>query len=112
MMPEAYKLVRYLSHNNLANNKRSKVDYYMYAYRLEIIRNLMKWFSFFFIVLTKVPTTVPFRLIRPSRVTRPVVLAEFGHLSRVTTPMADDFWWIQKKVKKAFKNIFTGVEHM
>ena len=57
MMPEAYKLVRYLSHNNLANNKISKVDYYMYAYRLEIIRNLMKWFSFFFIVLTKVPTT-------------------------------------------------------
>ena len=44
--------------------------------------------------------TVPFRLIRPSRVTGPVVLAEFGHLSRVTTSMADDFWWIQKMVKK------------
>ena len=57
MMPEAYKLVRYLSHNNLANNKISKVDYYMYAYRLEIVRNLMKWFGFFSIVLTKVPTT-------------------------------------------------------
>ena len=56
--------------------------------------------------------TVPFRLIRPSRVTGPVVLAEFGHLSRVTTPMANDFWWIQKTVKKAFKKIFTGVGHM
>ena len=56
--------------------------------------------------------TVPFRLIRPSRVTGPVVLAEFGHLSRVTTPLADDFWWIQKTVKKAFKDIFTGVGHM
>ena len=48
--------------------------------------------------------TVPFRLIRPSRVTRPVVLAEFGHLSRVTTPMAEDFWRIQKTVKKGFLN--------
>ena len=56
--------------------------------------------------------TVPFRLIRASRVTGPVVLAEFGHLSCVTTPMADDFWWIQNTVKKAFKNILTGVEHM
>ena len=44
--------------------------------------------------------TVPFRLIRPSRVTGPVVLAEFGHLSHVTTPTAEDFWWIQKTVKK------------
>ena len=34
--------------------------------------------------------TVPFRLIQPSRVTGPVVLAEFSHLSRITTPMADD----------------------
>ena len=57
MIPEANKFVRYLSHNNLPNNKISKVDYYMYAYRLEIVRILMKWFTFFFIVLTKVPTT-------------------------------------------------------
>ena len=37
-----------------------------------------------------IESTVPFRLIRPSRVTGPVVLAEFSHLSRVTTPVADD----------------------
>ena len=56
--------------------------------------------------------TVPFQLIRPSRVTGPVVLAEFGHLSRVTTPLADNFWWIQKMVKKGLKKMFTGVGHM
>ena len=43
-----------------------------------------------------VTDTVPFRLIRPSRVTRPVVLAEFRHLSRVTAPLAEDLWWIRK----------------
>ena len=42
------------------------------------------------------------QLIRPSRITGPVVLAEFGHLSPVTTSMADNFWWIQKMVKKGF----------
>ena len=26
--------------------------------------------------------------------------------------MADDFWWIQKTVKKAVKDIFMGVGHM
>ena len=52
--------------------------------------------------------TVPFQLIRPSHITGPVVLAEFGHLSPVTTSMADDFWWS----KKAFKKIFMGVGHM
>jgi hypothetical protein len=41
-----------------------------------------------------------------------VVLAEFSHLSHVTTPMAGDFWWIQKMVKKAFKKIFMGVGDM
>ena len=74
----------------------------MTYYKFEIV-----WFKF---VLNTY--TVPFRLIRPSRVTGPVVLAEFGHLSRVTTPMADDFWWIQKWSKKAFKKTFTGVGHM
>ena len=57
-------------------------------------------------------STVPFRLIRPSRVTGPVVLAEFSHLSRVTTPMADDFWWIQKMVKKGFLKDIHGVGQM
>ena len=56
--------------------------------------------------------TVPFQLIRPSCITGPVVLAEFSHLSHVTTPMADDSWWIQKMVKKVFKQIFMGVGHM
>ena len=44
--------------------------------------------------------TVPFQLIRPLHIT-PVVLAEFGHLSCITTPMANNFWWIQKWSKKA-----------
>ena len=52
--------------------------------------------------------TVPFRLIRLSHVTGPVVLAEFGHLSPVTASMADDFWWIQKMVKKGFKKDVYG----
>ena len=52
--------------------------------------------------------TVPFRFIQPSRVTGSVVLAEFGHLSHITTPMADDFWWIQKMVKKGFKKNVHG----
>ena len=58
------------------------------------------------------PHTVPFRLIRPSRVTGPVVLAEFSHLSRVTTPMADDSRWIQKMVKKGFSKDIHGVGQM
>ena len=41
-------------------------------------------------------------LIRLSCVTGPAVLAKFSHLSCVTTPMAEDFWWIQKMVKRAF----------
>ena len=48
-----YKLARYLSHNNLANNKISKVGFYMYLCGLKIVlevRILMKWISFFFIV--------------------------------------------------------------
>ena len=57
-------------------------------------------------------STVPFQLTQPSCVTGPVVLAKFSHLSCVTTPMTDDFWCIQKMVKKAFINILTGVEHM
>ena len=48
------------------------------------------------------PYTVPFWLIRLSRVTRPVVLAEFHQLSQVTAPLADDLWWIRKTVKKGF----------
>ena len=40
-----------------------------------------------------------------------MVLAEFSHLSRVTTPLADDFWWIQKMVKKGFlKDIHSVVQ--
>ena len=46
--------------------------------------------------------TVPFRLIWLSRITRPVVLAEFHHQSRVTAPLAEDIWRIRKTVKKGF----------
>ena len=53
-----------------------------------------------------------FQLIWPSHITGPVVLAKFSHLSHITIPMADNFWCIQKMVKKAFKNIFMGVGHM
>ena len=45
--------------------------------------------------------TVPFWLIQPSCSRGPMVLAEFSHLSHVTTPMTNDFWWIQKWSKKA-----------
>ena len=46
--------------------------------------------------------TVPFWWIWLSCITGPVVLAEFHLLSRVTTPMAEDFWQIQKTVKRGF----------
>ena len=51
-------------------------------------------------------TTVPFRLIRPSRVTEPMVLAEFGHLSCVTTPMADDPKNGQKRLLKRYLQVW------
>ena len=53
--------------------------------------------------------TVPFWLIWLSHVIGPVV---FSHLPCVTTPMANNFWWVQKMIKKAFKNISMGVDHM
>ena len=56
--------------------------------------------------------TVPFWLIWLSHVIGPVVLAKFSHLSSVTTPIANNFWWVQKMIKKAFKNISMGVDHM
>ena len=52
------------------------------------------------IVLPLLNNTVPFLLIWLSCTTAPVVLARFCHLSHITTPMADDLWWIQEMVKK------------
>ena len=39
--------------------------------------------------LLMVYDTVPFRIVRPSRVTGPVDMDEIGHLSRVTDKVAD-----------------------
>jgi hypothetical protein len=36
-----------------------------------------------------ISTTVPFRIVRPSRVTGPVDVDEIGQLSRVTSKVAD-----------------------
>jgi len=73
-------------------------------------QQLDKVFSSMAIAGHTIQSTVPFQLIHPSHITGPVVLNEFGHLSCITSPLTEDFWWIQKTVKKGFfRNIYRSV---